>query len=363
MVSSLASVLAAEGAVDLLINELVFRQDLRDSRGLIHCALRHKTLGMVAQAATTRDPGLGISQRLQQAAAAESLRCLRAAACAVQVSQLLTEAGCRPLLVKGVALSAQTTGRSDARGVGDVDVIVPPDKLTVAVSAMRQAGARPRASSALHPETTHAVTVDWRGTSVDIHRRLTHSPAFSLPLHGDVWRRSVAVDLGGAAVRTLHPSDAALHIAINSAHDSWSQVIRVADLARLLRISERDPRGPSLAEIARSPGGLPAMGTGPGYGASAAYGPAAPGPLVRGARRPGLDLAGRRQTGAVDRRFAGSGFARPVSSGQRRNARLHAVVAETVAGSAPAAVTCSRTVRLAIDWVFPEPGGKRPPAG
>lgn len=262
VVSSLATELTAESAGDLLPDELAFRRALRESRGLLNFALRHKTLAVVASAAARIDPSLGISQRLKQAAAAESLRCLRAAACAAQVWQLLSDAGCEPLLIKGVALSAQTTGCLDSRGVGDVDVFVPPDKLTTAVETMRLAGAHPRESIAPQPAFAHAATVDWRETSVDIHRRLTHSPAFTPPPHRDVWLRGVEVDLGGAIVRTLHPSDAAVHIVTSSAHDSWSQLIRIADLARLLRLIAQHPGGASTRDVARSWGAARQWGLG-----------------------------------------------------------------------------------------------------
>ena len=253
MVGSLCEALTAEGAADRRVADWTLTDAFGSADDLVAFAGRHKAIEVTVGAAARLGLDSAVGSRLRDAASRNSLRSMRATACAAKASQLLTEAGCFPLMLKGVALSVQTTGRLDARGVGDIDVVVAPEHLALAVATMRQTGATPRLTDATagSQEQDHAVTVDWCGTSVDIHRRIAHSPELKPPKHQELWERSVVVDLGGSPVRTLSLPDAAVHIAVDSAHDAWSQLIRVADLARLLRLTEAgDDESPD--HVARS---------------------------------------------------------------------------------------------------------------
>lgn len=253
VVGSLAADLCDDAAADLRIPVETLRHAFVSSTTLVQTAQRHKLISVTAAAASRVSARTDVRDALAQAQHRNELRALRAAACTVQVSQALTEAHCQPIMIKGVTLSVQTTGTLEARGAGDVDVLVPPDRLSTAVEAICQMGGTVRPGlDARASAAGHAVTVDWRGTSVDLHRRLTHAPAFRLPPHADLWERSVAVGVGGAPVRTLAPPDAAVHIAVNSGQDTWSQLVRLADLARLLRIADSHPDQQPPDQVARS---------------------------------------------------------------------------------------------------------------
>lgn len=253
VVGSLAADLCDDAAADLRIPAGTLRHAFDSSTTLVQTAQRHKVLSVTAAAARRVGARTDVCEALARAQHRSELRALRAAAWTVQVFEALTEAHCQPIMIKGVTLSVQTTGTLGARGVGDVDVLVPPMRLMAAVRAMRRAGGRVRAGLNAHGRADiHAVTVDWKGTSVDIHRRLAFEPVFSLPPHDSLWDRSTLVESGGTSVRTLAPADAAVHIAVNSGQDTWSQLIRLADLARLLRIAESQPDQQLLDQVARS---------------------------------------------------------------------------------------------------------------
>lgn len=253
LVGSLASALGDDSAADLRIPAETLRLAFDSSQTLVHTARSHKMVSVTAAGAIRVDARVDVRTALVEAQQRSKLRALRAAASTVQVSGVLSAAGCRPIMIKGVTLSVQTTGTLDARGVGDVDVVVPPDQMHAAITAICRAGGTVRPGTDAHDMADgHAVTVDWRGTSVDIHRRLAHAPVFCLPPHAGLWERSVDVGVGGATVRALAPADAAVHIAMNSEQDTWSQLIRLADLARLLRIVEGAPGQLAPDQVARS---------------------------------------------------------------------------------------------------------------
>jgi hypothetical protein len=162
----------------------------------------------------------------------------------------------------GAVLSVQTIASLNAPGVGDVDVVVAPDRISVAINEICRAGGSLRpGTGSWSRASNHGVTVDWRGTPVDIRRRLTHAPVFSLPPHEEIWERPVLVEVGGAFVRTLPPPAAAVHIAVSSAHEARSQLIRVADLA-LAAPYRGHPARPVTRGIARDWGALRQWGLG-----------------------------------------------------------------------------------------------------
>ncbi len=254
MVGALTQSLVLERVSDLLIPQTLVRDAVVGSKDLVAVARRHKLFEPTARAVSALNEDRGAHAQLVNAAHRDAMAAMRAAACVRRTSHLLEEAGCRPIFIKGVSLAVQTTGKLEARGVGDVDVLVEPAMAQVAADAVVRAGGRPRPAvgTVRAQDAEHAIEIDWLNTTVDVHRRLTHFPVFALPDHASLWERSVPVDLGGSTVRTLSVEHAAVHIAISSSHDSWSQLIRVADLARLLRLTDSDPDWAAPTEVAHS---------------------------------------------------------------------------------------------------------------
>lgn len=238
-----------EGVGDLSVPDSLVRDAIAGSTDLIAVSRRHKLIEPTARAAAALNADVRTCRQFANAAHRDTMGAMRAAGCTAWASELLEQAGCRPVMVKGVPLAVQTTNRLESRGVGDVDVLVEPAALERAISVMLQVGGRARPTV---PTLRHAVPIDWRGTTIDIHLRAAHAASLTLPDHSSLWERSVPVDLGGTTVRTLRPIDAAVHISVNSAHDSWSQLIRVADLARLLHLLDSDPDSETPGEVARA---------------------------------------------------------------------------------------------------------------
>lgn len=186
----------------------------------------------------------------------------------VRACALLREHGVDVLTFKGQALAVQTTGRADARGPGDVDLLVPPERVVEAHHALLAGGWALREEGRVEPGTWawrhvsrwgNALTYAGRGADVDLHWRLEASPGahpdFAV-LHG----RRAEVPLGGALLPTLAAADALRHLAAH--REGWVWLRTLVDLRRLARdpaVLDGDLRPVALASlaIARATVGLP----------------------------------------------------------------------------------------------------------
>lgn len=147
------------------------------------------------------------------------------------------------LFFKGVALAALTTGDAGARGDGDVDVLVPPDRLGDAARALVAAGwtVRPtytwdQASWAWRYQRwgAHEMAFDRDGRTVDLHWRL--DPTYDgLPGFVDLWARRQPIRIGPVEVDTLGRADAFAHTLRHAAKDGWESLRSLVDVHRLAR--------------------------------------------------------------------------------------------------------------------------------
>ena len=208
---------------------------------LLPAANRHKVLTPVADhaAAHTAIPGL------REATRRSAVKAMSLATTTLEISGRLRAAGVDALFLKGVVLAIQTTGRVNARGAGDIDLLVTHGALPRTVTILESEGWQVRAgwgalTSSTPPLHGHAVTLDRAGISVDVHHRLDHALATASVDHGQLWKRRVNVPVGGDEVATLRPIDSAVSIAVNSGQDAWAQLIRAADFLRLLNLVEKD---------------------------------------------------------------------------------------------------------------------------
>ncbi|WP_322937123.1 nucleotidyltransferase family protein [Nocardioides bizhenqiangii] len=152
-------------------------------------------------------------------------------------------AGVDHLFFKGVALAALTTGDPGARGDGDVDVMVSPDRLADAARALQADGwtVRPTYTS---DQTSwawryqrwgaHEMAYDRDGQTIDLHWRL--DPTYDgLPGFADLWARRERVRIGPVAVDTLGSIDAFAHTLRHAAKDGWESLRSLVDVHRLAR--------------------------------------------------------------------------------------------------------------------------------
>lgn len=166
-----------------------------------------------------------------------------------RLGRTLQAAGVRSLIVKGPALAAQTTGDFTSRTSGDIDLLIDPSDVRVAMQALLDAGV-PRADDfAPGPDSplfAHAVDVIQEamfhidGREVDLHWRLDIARGCLPWSFDELWERRDSLVLGGTTVDTLSLVDAAVFSASHGAKDSWSLLGQIVDHARLLRLVDWD---------------------------------------------------------------------------------------------------------------------------
>lgn len=165
------------------------------------------------------------------------------------------------LVVKGAALAAQTTGRPDARGPGDVDLLVRPRDVAAVHDLLTGPGWSLQAPAGLRRDTwAWRHLVRWGNelsyaagpaaaagaVPVDLHWRLDLVPGVHPPFER-LWERRASVDVGGTVVATLAPADALRHLAVHGElPDLLSKHVDVRRLARL--VDEPDRRAPVVRE-------------------------------------------------------------------------------------------------------------------
>lgn len=186
----------------------------------------------------------------------------------VRACQLLSAEGIGVLAFKGQALAVQTTGRADARGPGDVDLLVPPEQVAAAHRVLTAAGWALREDGRVEPDTWawrhvsrwgNALTYAGRGADVDLHWRLEASPG-AHPGFGVLHGRREEVLLGTDVLPTLSRYDALRHSAAH--REGWIWLRTLVDLRRLARDpavldGELRPVALTSLAIARAAIGLP----------------------------------------------------------------------------------------------------------
>jgi hypothetical protein len=160
-----------------------------------------------------------------------------------RVRDLLDASGVPSLVVKGSALAVQSAGDPIARGLGDIDLLVPVEFVEVAHCVLNEHGWKVDPSWAATPGTWAWRQLLWSynemkfegpATTVDLHWRL--DPTLdALPGFAEVWSRRETVDLGGVRMPTLSRRDALAHTCLHSAKDQWRWLRSLVDVHRLAR--------------------------------------------------------------------------------------------------------------------------------
>ena len=201
------------------------------------------------------EAGMG---KLQEAARANSVRCLLFASELIRIVEALRTEGVAAIPYKGPVLAAQAYGDVSAREFEDLDIIVAQREIGKADRAMTGLGYCARFPEALTGATASAGAAttamvpgeytyrdEARGILVDLHteRTMRHFPkALDLDeLCGDdasgesVAARLVSVRVGGHEVRTFDAEDGLVMLCVHGAKDFWERLSWVADVAELIR--------------------------------------------------------------------------------------------------------------------------------
>lgn len=245
LIAATSSVLSAEVGLASGIERVTSPDaSARFAARFIDAAQRHR----IAQLLAPYGAGLGLSSEiivgLRESARQAKLSAMASVADTIQVSMALNDVGISHLIIKGVALSQQTTGSPVGRGPGDVDVLVSPTDVEAVVRALVEAGLRrrrtgfPAPDAALFP-TAQRVQKElllWCGDrEVDLHWRLDN-PRASLHWEFEELAGSAErVAINGLEVATLGPLHATIFSACHGATDAWTQLRALVDHVRLAR--------------------------------------------------------------------------------------------------------------------------------
>ncbi len=187
----------------------------------------------------------------------------------VNAWQALADAGIPALAIKGLALAVLSTGRVDARGAGDVDLLVPPDRVADAHAVLTGRGLELHEDGRIEPDMwawRHvkrwgcALIYYGPGAEIDLHWRLDLARADHTPFEA-LWERREQILLGGKELPTLSRYDALRHSAAH--REGWSTIRTLVDLRRLARDPEAlageafTPTALMSLAIARASIGLP----------------------------------------------------------------------------------------------------------
>jgi hypothetical protein len=177
-----------------------------------------------------------------------------------EVYQMLTAAGIPCLVYKGVTLSVMTAAKINARGPGDVDVLVAPGDVLRAHNVLVAQGwisrfdITPGQRSAwrffawLFRELPYS-----RGTShVDLHWRMSQETGLFASAQLLI-SRGQRCSIGGREVLTLSGSDALTAAAYHFFHDGCHSLRSLIDVYRLSKIVDTLPSdcAPALAQLTR----------------------------------------------------------------------------------------------------------------
>ncbi|WP_182377698.1 nucleotidyltransferase family protein [Nocardioides sp. WS12] len=159
----------------------------------------------------------------------------------VRAVKLLNERGIDVLVFKGQALAVQTTGQYDARGPGDIDLLIAPEKVVDAHRTLKAAGWSLHECGQIEPEMWawghvnrwgSALTYLGAGGDVDLHWRF-ESMRGAHPEFAELWPRRELVVIGGTEHATLSTRDAFHHLAGH--REGWIWARTLIDLRRLSR--------------------------------------------------------------------------------------------------------------------------------
>ncbi len=228
--------------------------------GFLACLSRHR-IGAFLQhrLPLPARTGLPVEIQTELLAAAEDTarRALARSAELVRLARLLRTADVPFLSVKGPLLARALHGEAGARHAGDLDLLIPPERLAAADTALRAAGyRRSQPDFELTPRqwreyqrlkhefeyfndaTQVRVEVEWRLEGLD-------ETAF-----GPWWAAGLRESLGGEELVRLPAETESLYLFVHGAGHGWFRLFWLVDVALLLMREQED--WPALMRAAQA---------------------------------------------------------------------------------------------------------------
>ncbi len=211
-----------------------------DPRAFVHAVRAHRIAPLLTAQADAVGAPTGIRRDLRALAVSDAVRSLDLAREATRAVSAVRAAGVRVALMKGVALSAQTTGTLTARTGGDIDLLVDPADLPAVHDALLRSGwtgeplGEPGRAWSRYLRMRRERTYASSTSCVDLHWRIGWHD-HPMPATSDLLARAVPVSLIGVEVPTLCPSDALAAACYHAAVDRYARLRGLADIVRLVR--------------------------------------------------------------------------------------------------------------------------------
>ncbi len=206
------------------------------ARGVDASAWRvhHRVLGHLWPSRAHLDPQTAAEVEAAHGAAVE--RHLRALSDLLTWRSLMDAAGIAWMVVKGPAVAARYA-RPDARTWGDLDLLVAPEDLGAALTAVTGAGwhladRNHTLLARVVPSEVHVVAPS--GTVVDLHWSLTSTRVRSRGVGtttAGLFERSGEMDVGGVTVPTLGDADTLVHLCVHAAASGGDRLGWLVDVA------------------------------------------------------------------------------------------------------------------------------------
>src|SRR4051812_22161506 len=161
----------------------------------------------------------------------------------LRVHALLKECGIQAVPLKGAVVASNIYGDLGLRPFSDIDLLLPPDQIAKAESAIKTLGYEPEFSiPAEHRERWMKqqceLTFRRSGTiRLELHWDIAH-PHFALETGVDgFWPRLRTVRVGDATLPNLSPQDLLFTLIVHGTRHAWSRMMWLVDVAELLRTS------------------------------------------------------------------------------------------------------------------------------
>jgi hypothetical protein len=181
-------------------------------------------------------------QRLGNETRANALHALALGSELARVSKRLNEQGIAALPYKGPVLAIQAYHDLALRQFDDLDIVLRQRDMCIAHEALLALGYTARFAPVLSPARKNSPIPgeykyynETRRVLVELHteRTLRHFPV--APNLGELFERSVSVELGGSPVRTFAAEDALIAICVHGSKDFWDRILWIADVSELIQ--------------------------------------------------------------------------------------------------------------------------------
>jgi hypothetical protein len=211
--------------------------------GAIHLAARHTILGLALSTLdrAARVDGKSVPTFPEVLSRLPQLR-RRAALLEMRrdiVSETLRRAGVEPVILKGAALVGTLYADPVERDITDIDLLVPEDRVKIAVRALAAAGyAGPSSWKELCTFRRHHFHVPMElpgSATVEIHWALSRPDALFRLSGANVRDRAVRVARPGAPTfRVPAPEHMLLHLVLQNVQEGFSRLGRLVDIDRIV---------------------------------------------------------------------------------------------------------------------------------